>query len=177
MNDMLAYDLNQAQPVNPVFVQALYKHDFNDTTANTVWADGTPANGAFLLNEEHNYMNVWEGNAGVNHIAPCNYLKVSFDARNLPPGGSLYKGATMVVQFRRNQEIFGYHAVRISNKLPVEEPFGIWRFNDYAQGRISFYIKVPARVIPTDTVQVYGTTNTNAPVVIDNVAVEVWATP
>ncbi len=175
INDLYAYDLNEVQPKNVAFDHLITKADFEDSiSANYLRNYCGTGNFSFLLDNHAMYLTILDSTAGACGLKPGNWLKVSFDACNGIPQASLYQYAAMVVEYKRNGESYCYKSVRIQNKIPNQEPFGVWRFNYDGKGRIAYFVSVPPQVQAGDEVLVYGSNTSSSIAFIDNVSIEAY---
>jgi len=174
-DDLVVYDTDEQQPHDISLRREIYFTDFDDSL-NTRYVRNTCGDGNFSLLADNRalYYNLIEGRLDRFHVQPKDWIKVNFDACNLPPAATLYNYVGMNLAFFRNSDITKVLHIRIQNKYPPDKKFGIWSFATPSSGHVSFFSQVPENALPSDRLLVFIGNPSSTRVSIDNFSVEVW---
>lgn len=173
-NDLVAFDSNEKQPTQVDFVKSLYEYGYEDSTDQFV-VSRVKHSGQFSykLTTEKVYAPGFNSSIAESGVKPGQWIRFSAWAYKELKEPSWWSMPVLVVTFERDGSILKYRHVRIDTKLGNPR-YSIWGGKSGVWGEVSFYVKVPKGLKPTDRLKAFVSNGSGRPVYLDDLQVEVW---
>ena len=173
-NDLVAFDSNEDQPEGVALVKTLYEYDFEDSTdqyyVNHVAHSG---NLAYKLTTEKNYSPEFNISVKKSDVKSGQWLRFSAWGYKELKEPSWWTMPALVVTFEREGKILKYRQVRIDSKIG-NPGNSLWGGKAGQWGEVSFFVKVPKNLKPTDRIKAFASNGSGQPIFLDDFKVEVW---
>lgn len=173
--DLVMFDSGEWQPKDLTFNRSLYLNAFEDTTlthiTDTVSLDGSKS---FVLTKEKEFSPGIAGTLDSLSVKGGEYLRVSAKCYSDQRVYSWWDMSRLVVEMRNDSPKFKkWRAVRIQSK-PGNDEFSLWGGKSKVWGEVSMFVKVPHNAPRSTILKAYVLNNSNFPIYLDNLKLEVW---
>lgn len=173
--DLVMFDSGEWQPKDLVFDRTLVFHNFEDTTLtqvnDTIVYDGKQS---FVLTKEIEFSPGIAGTLDSLQLNGGEYVKVSAQCYSNERVFSWWDMSRLVVEMRNETPKFKkWRGVRIQSK-PGNDDFSLWGGKGKVWGEVSMFVKVPNNAPRSTMLKAYALNNSNFPVYLDNLKLEVW---
>jgi hypothetical protein len=176
INDIYAFDLDQAQPDSSTlqFVNHIGTQNFETYNGNlkdsTIKVEGA-LSGHFTKQTEFNDSIEDTINA---KIEPGDFIRVSAWAR-VSSYEDHYRMGKIVVDIQRNGHLIEWKAIRIHNKLiGTDETASLFVGNINQWRQIKYFLKINTPVIPGDIIKVYAWNPFGVEFWVDNITTDLY---
>ncbi len=169
------FDSGEWQPKDLTFNRSLYLNAFEDTTlthiTDTVSLDGSKS---FVLTKEKEFSPGIAGTLDSLSVKGGEYLRVSAQCYSDQRVYSWWDMSRLVVEMRNDSPKFKkWRAVRIQSK-PGNDECSLWGGKSKVWGEVSMFVKVPYDAPKGTMLKAYVLNNSDFPIYLDNLKLEVW---
>ena len=172
-NALVAFDANEIQPKQSVFIKNLYENGFENpvlTDSNYVKQPVENGQYAYRINPTA-YSPAFK--TAVKNLQGGRYVKVSLKAYSLKNSiWDIYEKSMLVIEFRRSDKEIKWRGIRIENK--IGNTTKIYGGQTDVWGDINFYVKIPTDALPDDVLSCYVWNQNKGVLVIDDFQVELY---
>ena len=172
-NALVAFDANELQPKQSVFVKSLFENGFeNPVLTDSNYVKQPVANGqyAYRINPAA-YSPACK--TEVKNIQGGRYVKVSLKAYSSKNSiWDIYEKSMLVIEFRRGDKEIKWRGIRIENK--IGNTIKIYGGQTEVWGDIHFFVKIPEDALPDDMLSCYIWNQNKGALVIDDFKVELY---
>ena len=172
-NALVAFDANELQPKQSVFIKNLFENGFeNPVLTDSNYVKQPVANGqyAYRINPAA-YSPACK--TEVKNIQGGRYVKVSLKAYSSKNSiWDIYEKSMLVIEFRRGDKEIKWRGIRIENK--IGNTIKIYGGQTEVWGDIHFFVKIPEDALPDDMLSCYIWNQNKGALVIDDFKVELY---
>lgn len=170
-NDLIAYDCNCEQPENLKYERTIKKMEFEDST-DSHFCSSYKATGKFSyrMDGQVKYAGGYSISIAEAGLKPGDWIRASTWCRS-EQGCDVCACSSLVVALKRDNDFYMYKFIRLQNKIIPTKL--IHAYHDNAEGYTGFFVQIPKDVRADDKLCLFFD-HGNAPVLIDDVALEVW---
>ena len=169
---LVAFDLQMFQPSNPTFIKTIYANNFEDSTASPNTIKTNTGNGLVSYKiPAQAYSPTYNGT--IADFEEAKWVRISVKA--FSPRNNiyeLYQKSMLVVDIRRGDTCLEWRGVRLENKLGDADKIRGGTTNIW--GEISYFVKIPSNIRPTDRIGCCVWCNNTYPIIIDDLKVEAY---
>ncbi len=170
-NALVAFDANEIQPKQSIFVKNFCENGFeNPVLTDSNFVKQPTANGqyAYRINPAA-YSPAFK--TEVKNLQGGRYVRVSLKAYSLKNSiWDIYEKCMLVIDFRRGEKDIKWQGMRIENK--IGNTTKIYGGQTDVWGDIYFYVKIPTNALPDDVLSCYVWNQNRSALVIDDFHVE-----
>lgn len=169
---LIAFDSQMFQPSNPTFIKTVYNNTFEDSVASPNSIRENVSNGQVAYKiPSGSYSATYRGT--IADFEGAKWVRISVKA--FSPDNNyfeLYQKSLLIVDIKRGDKPLEWRGVRLENKLGEADK--ILGGKTKVWGEVSYFVKIPSDVLPTDQVGCYVWCNNTYPIIIDDLKVEAY---
>ncbi len=170
-NALVAFDANELQPKQNIFIKNLYENGFeNPVLRDSNFVEQPSANGQYGYRINPTAFSP-AFKTEVKNLQGGQHIKVSLKAYSFKNSiWDIYEKSMLVIEFRRREKEIKWRGMRIENK--IGNTTKIYGGQTEVWGDIHFFVKIPEEALPDDVLRCYVWNQNKGVLVIDDFRVE-----